>query len=91
MCIIYKSPKKDLMYLYVDKTEKLKRVPEPLLARFGEPQLVMEKLLLKSKPLANVDVEEVAKAIVSQGFYLQMPPAKDDYIIDTPAPFYTKE
>lgn len=78
------------MYLYVDKTEQLKRVPEPLLARFGTPKLVMEVLLLKSRPLANVDVEAVAEAIARQGFYLQLPPAKEDYLLDTPPPFYTK-
>ncbi|MBV1885130.1 MAG: YcgL domain-containing protein [Gammaproteobacteria bacterium] len=90
MCSIYKSSTKDLMYLYVDKKEQLKRVPEPLLARFGEPILAMEILLLKSKPLANVDIEEVAEAIANQGFYLQMPPAKEDYLLDAPPPFYTK-
>jgi len=90
MCSIYKSSTKDLMYLYVDKTEQLKRVPEPLLARFGTPKLVMEVLLLKSRPLANVDVEAVAEAIARQGFYLQLPPAKEDYLLDTPPPFYTK-
>ncbi|OSO73817.1 hypothetical protein B6N17_007910, partial [Stutzerimonas stutzeri] len=32
ICSIYKSPRKDGMYLYVDKRDALKRVPEGLLA-----------------------------------------------------------
>lgn len=74
------------MYLYVDKKEQLARVPEPLLKRFGQPILVMDLLLRKEKPLANVEVEEVAEAINTEGYYLQMPPAKEDYLLDAAPP-----
>jgi len=39
---------------------------------------------------AVAGVEAVAEAIARQGFYLQLPPAKEDYLLDTPPPFYTK-
>ncbi|MFB3105055.1 MAG: YcgL domain-containing protein, partial [Pseudomonadales bacterium] len=34
---IYRSSKRDGMYLYVDRDELLSRVPEELLKRFGRP------------------------------------------------------
>ena len=37
ICSIYKSPRKNEMYLYVLKAEALTRVPEGLLAVFGPP------------------------------------------------------
>ena len=37
LCQIYKSSKKEEMYLYVLKERGLEDVPEPLMASFGEP------------------------------------------------------
>ena len=34
---IYRSASQQEMYLYVDKANGLVDIPEPLLARFGEP------------------------------------------------------
>ncbi len=80
LCTIYKSPKEDEMYLYVDKQEDLKRVPEALLARFGTPKQVTMLVLTPEKKLARVDVSKVLEAIQSQGFFLQMPPPKEGYM-----------
>ncbi|MFG1490916.1 YcgL domain-containing protein, partial [Oceanospirillum sp. HFRX-1_2] len=40
ICEVFKSPRKDEMYLYVDKKEGFKRIPESLLEAFGKPQAV---------------------------------------------------
>ncbi len=82
ICCVYKSPKKDEMYLYVDKREGLSRVPEALLATFGEPIEVMTMLVTAEKELARVEGEKVLKEIQLKGFYLQMPPAKEKYMLD---------
>ncbi len=82
ICSVYRSPKKDEMYLYVDKQQGLSEVPEALLDRFGEPVLVMTLLLSKDKPLARANVEKVLSDITEKGFYLQMPPARDSYMLD---------
>ena len=37
ICSIYKSPRKNEMYLYVLKADGLERVPEGLLPFFGTP------------------------------------------------------
>lgn len=82
ICSIYKSPRKDEMYLYVDKRDELSRVPEALLERFGEPVHVMDMPLTDKRKLARVDTAKVLEALDEPGFYLQMPPAKDDYMLD---------
>ena len=48
ICSVYKSPRKNEMYLYVDKREALSRVPEALLVPFGAPQHVFDLLLTPS-------------------------------------------
>jgi hypothetical protein len=84
ICSIYKSPRKDGMYLYVEKREALKRVPEGLLVAFGAPQLAFEMVLTPARQLAREDIATVLANIQNQGYHLQMPPAEDDYIEHLP-------
>ena len=74
LCSIYRSPRQEGMYLYVDKDEDLSRVPESLLGRFGVPELAMTLLLTPERKLARTSAEQVLAAIAQQGFYLQLPP-----------------
>ena len=74
LCSIYRSPKKEGMYIYVPKKELFEQVPDALLKQMGEPGHVMDLLLTPDRKLARVDVIEVMKHINEQGFYLQMPP-----------------
>jgi len=78
---IYKSSKKDEMYLYVDKKQVLKELPEPLLVHFGSPQHVFDLLLTPEKKLARAESVTVLEKIEDQGFYLQMPPVSDDHLL----------
>lgn len=78
LCTIYRSPKKEGMYLYVDKKEDLERVPETLFKIFGEPQFAMTLMLGPDRKLARADRDEVVLAIAEQGYYLQMPPKAED-------------
>ncbi|MGB2130327.1 MAG: YcgL domain-containing protein [Marinobacterium sp.] len=80
---VFKSPVKDEMYLYVDKREQLERVPEPLLEMFGRPVHVMDMPLKAERKLARVDdTQKLLDELESKGYYLQMPPPKDDYMLD---------
>jgi uncharacterized protein YcgL (UPF0745 family) len=74
---IYRSPKKEGMYLYVEKAEDLARVPDALLKQFGKPEQAMTLLLHADRVLARVDVKKVMAAIDEQGYFLQMPPQPD--------------
>lgn len=82
ICEVFKSPRKDEMYLYVDKMEGLKRVPEQLQEIFGTPQSVMTMVMTEEKKLARADGADIIKAIRENGFYLQMPPAREEYMLD---------
>lgn len=78
ICDVYKSLKKQDVYLYVTKTEGLSRVPELLLEHFGAPQHCLTLVLTPERKLARTDGAKVLEAINEQGFYLQMPPQADD-------------
>ena len=49
ICSIYKSPRKNEMYLYVLKAEALSRVPEALLQAFGTPRHAFDLVLSEAR------------------------------------------
>ena len=82
ICSIYRSKKKDEMYLYVDKTKALSLVPEALLKMFGQPEHRMDMLLTADKKLAKAKAEDILSNIDAQVYYLQMPPVREEYMLD---------
>jgi len=79
---VWSSPKKEEMYLYTDRLEGLKRVPKELLEIFGTPKEVMGLPITEDKKLGRADAKQVLDDILTKGFYLQMPPVRDDYMLD---------
>ncbi len=84
ICSIYKSPRKNEMYLYVLKSDGLKRVPEALLSAFGTPALAFELVLTPERELAREDIHKVLANLDEQGYHLQMPPPEDEHIEPLP-------
>lgn len=88
ICSIYKSPRRNEMYLYVEKTvdkrDALKKVPESLLLAFGSPIHTFDMVLSPTRVLAREDIHQVLANLETQGYHLQMPPAEDDYIEHLP-------
>lgn len=80
LCAIYKSKKKEGMYLYVAKRDYFDDVPEALRTMFGTPLFVMLFNLNGEKPLVRADKREVLKQIKEQGFYLQMPTQEENLL-----------
>ena len=80
LCEVFRSPRKPEMYLYVDKSQGYRDLPELLLNQFGEPEPVMTLLLTPERKLARADAAEVLQQIESQGFYLQMPPTREELL-----------
>jgi uncharacterized protein len=74
LCQIFRSSRKQEMYLYVNEARGLVDVPDALLAQFGEPVPVMLLQLTPERKLARADTALVLASIEAQGFYLQMPP-----------------
>ena len=73
-CFIYKSLKKDELYLYLDKRDDFSSVPEALLQSFGRLAFVMELELSPQRKLAREDAGKVIAGIGNKGFFVQMPP-----------------
>ena len=91
-CDIYKSDKKDEMYLYIarpdypndtDIVDPLHAVPAALKLAFGRAKFVMHLELSFDRKLARVPVQEVLDACERQGYFLQLPP---DGLISPHAP-----
>ncbi|ASU16681.1 YcgL domain-containing protein [Actinobacillus pleuropneumoniae] len=80
LCAIYKSPKREGMFLYVAKRDQFDNVPEALRQMFGKPQFVMLFNLNGEKQLKRSKNEEVLQAIETQGFFLQMPPPPENLL-----------
>ncbi|MWQ98797.1 hypothetical protein GQA09_33285, partial [Escherichia coli] len=80
LCAIYKSPKREGMFLYVAKRDQFDSVPEALRQMFGKPQFVMLFNLNGEKQLKRSKNEEVLQAIQTQGFFLQMPPPPENLL-----------
>jgi len=71
---IYRSGKKEGLYLYVKKDQDITELPAVLMKQFGKAEFSMTLLLTEEKKLARVDVKDVLAALNEQGFFLQMPP-----------------
>lgn len=90
ICSVYESPRKRGMYLYVQKSEALKRVPEALLELFGPPRHCFDLLLTPERTLAQEDIGKVLENLVEQGYHLQMPPQEDEYLEHWPEELLTR-
>ena len=73
-CWVYRSPRKQEMYLYVAGEDAFDPVPDTLLENFGDPILVIELELSPERKLAREDVNTVMSNLDERGFHLQMPP-----------------
>lgn len=76
LCEVFRSPRKEGMYLFVKREEGLERVPEALLSMFGDPESALVFALEPSRKLALADTVTVLAALESEGYYVQMPPGK---------------
>lgn len=80
LCAVYKSSKKDETYLYLPKRDDFSEVPEALMNTFGTPVFVMLLPLEKVKKLALVDKQKLISELEEKGYYLQIPPPKENLL-----------
>ena len=76
---VYRSAVKQDMYIFVAEDEEFSRVPLELQKRFGRPIEAMSIVLDGNRVLARADAVTVLEQIQREGFYLQMPPAPEDW------------
>lgn len=80
LCAIYKSAKKEQTYLFVKTRDDFSSVPEPLMITFGTPTLITLINLATKEKLAFAELGKVKANLTSQGYYLQLPPPKEDLL-----------
>ncbi|MEM9758991.1 MAG: YcgL domain-containing protein [Pseudomonadota bacterium] len=78
LCEVFRSPRREGLYLYVKREDGLDRVPPALLDHFGQPESALVFRLTTERRLARANAAEVLDALESPGYYLQMPPAHVD-------------
>ena len=76
-CFIYKSLKKDYLYLYIPDKDDFSTVPDVLLNHFGKMEFVMDLELSSECKLAREDAGKVIESLKNQGFFVQLPPQKE--------------
>lgn len=74
IAFVFRSPKKEEMYLYLADKEGFDTLDDALKKVFGTPEFVMAVDLGKRDKLARVDINRVREELAEKGFYLQMPP-----------------
>jgi uncharacterized protein YcgL (UPF0745 family) len=75
-CFIYKSLKKEDLYLYIDKKDDFSKVPEMLFNSFGKMAFVLDLELTQERKLAREDAGKVIASLKEKGFFVQMPPTR---------------
>ena len=73
-CWVYKSVRKEEMYLYLSAEDAFDVLPEELLSSFGTPVFVLSLELTATRRLARVETSKVITALQQDGYFLQMPP-----------------
>lgn len=75
-CYIYRSKRKDELYLFLAKEEDFDCVPEGIRKGLGQLEKAMELDLTPESKLARSNAAEVMKNLKEHGFHIQLPPPK---------------
>lgn len=76
-CFIYKSLKKDYLYLYVAKKDDFSKVPDALFKHLGKMEFVMDIKLSPELKLARENAGKIIECLKEQGFFVQLPPPNE--------------
>ena len=76
-CYIYRSLRKDGVYLFLDKEDGFDALPEALLKSVGKLEKAMELDIDPSSKLAYSTPADVLHNLKQQGFHIQLPPNEE--------------
>ncbi len=88
---VYRSSKKDGLYLYLPQTIDKCELPEAVLRQMGEPELALSFMLTASRKLGQENPATVKANLLSQGFHIQMPRDIEDQIAAITSQAVTRE
>ena len=74
---VYKSLRKADTYVYLAERDVFDAVPPAVRETLGGLEFVLEVELTPERRLARADALQVRDALVSRGFFLQVPPPPD--------------
>ena len=72
-CFVYRSSKKDGLYVYLADEDGLGKLPEPVQKQLGEAEFAMTLDLSKRTSLGHENISTVRENLGNQGFHIQMP------------------
>ena len=75
-CDVYKSDRRELMYLYVLEGEGLERVPAALMKTFGSPTFVLNVELTPDKALAKEDPRWLSSTLKRRAIIYKCHPSR---------------
>ncbi|MBX2838049.1 MAG: YcgL domain-containing protein [Gammaproteobacteria bacterium] len=81
-CFVFRSTKKEGLYVYLKDRDTLDRLPEAVKQQLGQPEFALEFDLTPTRKLGYEDPAEVLTNLESQGFHLQMPKEDVEAILD---------
>jgi len=66
-CYVYRSSKKEGLYVYLAEEDGLDRLPAPVLTQLGEPEFAMSIDLSTRTSLGHEDIDQVRKNLDGAG------------------------
>jgi len=79
---IYRSERRDGLYLYLPRGADPVALPEPVRQHAGRLALAMQMDLSPLRKLARAEVSTVLADLSRQGFYLQLPPPEEGWLTE---------
>jgi len=79
-CFVYRSDRQKGMFLYLVEKDDFSKVPESLLTLIGEATFSFEFDLAHDRKLVRAEAQEVIRNMTENGYFLQMPPARDELL-----------
>ena len=80
-CYIYKSAKKEGMYIYLPKRDVFTEIPEDLLNTMGKLSLALVLKLTPERKLQKEDAATVIENLASQGYHVQVPESLASWLV----------
>ncbi len=77
-CFVYRSNSKPGMYLYIREKDVFDDVPDSLVKLLGNFSFSFEFDLNEDRKLVRAEAKEVMRIMQENGYFLQMPPAKNE-------------